>query len=202
MRALILAGGGLKVGYQAGCLQVLLDEVKLDFNLIDAASGGCFNAAMLCNGMTGTQIAEAWRSMNPMDFVSLDFAQLARGPWARSINSSRGLRERVFPHWGFDFERIRSYAKAEVRFNYFDFTSKRVVVLSHTQLTADYLCATVALPMWFPPVIVHSNTLFDAVYCTDANVDEVLARKPQEIWAIWTVARAADYRDGPLVCCA
>jgi len=27
-RSLILAGGGIKVGYQAGCLQVLLDEAS------------------------------------------------------------------------------------------------------------------------------------------------------------------------------
>ena len=48
-RALVLAGGGLKVAYQAGALQVLLDEVEdadLKFDHADGASGGMFNLAM------------------------------------------------------------------------------------------------------------------------------------------------------------
>ena len=47
MRSLILAGGGVKVAFQAGVLQVWLDEAGLQFDHADAASGGCFNLAML-----------------------------------------------------------------------------------------------------------------------------------------------------------
>ena len=46
-RALILAGGGLKVGFQAGVLQVWLDETGLQFDHADGASGGCFNLTMI-----------------------------------------------------------------------------------------------------------------------------------------------------------
>ena len=52
-RSLILAGGGLKVGFQAGVLQVWLDEAGLTFDHADGASGGCFNLAMYCQGMIG-----------------------------------------------------------------------------------------------------------------------------------------------------
>lgn len=195
-RALVLGGGGIKSGYQAGCLQVLLDEARLHFDIIDAASGGCFNAAMICNGMSGTEIAEAWRSMDPFDFISLDLAQICRGPFARSINSSRGLRDRVFPHWGLDFARIRTYAGSSVRFNVFDFTNKRLEVIPHARLDADYLCASVALPMWFPAVRIGTQTLLDAVYISDANLDEVVACDPDEIWSVWTVSRSRAYRAG------
>ena len=44
-RSLILAGGGMKVGYQAGVLQVLLDEAGLAFDHADGTSGGCLNLA-------------------------------------------------------------------------------------------------------------------------------------------------------------
>ena len=44
-RSLILAGGGLKVCYQAGVLQVWLDEAGLTFDHADGASGGTFNLA-------------------------------------------------------------------------------------------------------------------------------------------------------------
>ena len=64
-RSLILAGGGLKVGFQAGVLQVWLDEAGLTFDHADGASGGCFNLAMYCQGFSGTQIADAWRNYDP-----------------------------------------------------------------------------------------------------------------------------------------
>ena len=46
-RSLILAGGGMKVGYQAGVMQVLLDEAGLAFDHADGTSGGCINLAQL-----------------------------------------------------------------------------------------------------------------------------------------------------------
>ena len=67
-RALVLAGGGLKVAYQAGALQVLLDEVDdedLKFDFVDGASGGIFNLAMWCEGLTGREIADHWRRLSP-----------------------------------------------------------------------------------------------------------------------------------------
>ena len=39
-RSLILAGGGIKVAFQAGVLQVWLDEAGLEFDHADGASGG------------------------------------------------------------------------------------------------------------------------------------------------------------------
>ncbi len=40
MRSLILAGGGIKVGFQAGVLQVWLDEAGIEFDHADGASDG------------------------------------------------------------------------------------------------------------------------------------------------------------------
>ena len=79
-RSLILAGGGIKVGYQAGCLQVLLDEAGLQFDHIDGASGGCFNAIMMCSGMSGKEIADNWRNLNPFDMISFNWARLSKTP--------------------------------------------------------------------------------------------------------------------------
>ena len=57
-RSLILAGGGIKVAFQAGALQVWLDEAGLTFDHVDGASGGVFNLAMMCQGMSGLEIAD------------------------------------------------------------------------------------------------------------------------------------------------
>lgn len=69
-RSLILAGGGLKVAFQAGVLQVWLDEAGLTFDHVDGASGGSFNLAMYCQGMSGTQIADNWRALSPLLGIS------------------------------------------------------------------------------------------------------------------------------------
>src|SRR6188474_2676771 len=102
-RSLILAGGGLKVCYQAGVMQVWLDEAGLTFDHADGASGGTFNQAMYCQGMTGQQIADNWRNMRPTDIIDFDPKTLLKLPNAPSIATLDNLRHKVFPAWGLDF---------------------------------------------------------------------------------------------------
>lgn len=196
MRSLILAGGGIKVGYQAGCLQVLLDEAGLKFDYVDGASGGCFNVAMLCNGMSGTQIADAWRNMNPWQMVSFNLKEYYKLLWARSIATTEGLRSKVFKFWDLNWDKIRSFKDPIATFNIYNFSEKRLLTLENSQMDEDLLVASVALPMWFPPVIKNGDILFDAVFCTDANVGEAVRRGTDEIWSIWTVADQPEYRNG------
>lgn len=56
-RSLILAGGGIKVSFQAGALQVWLDEAGLTFDHVDAANSGVFNLTIIYQNMSGLQIA-------------------------------------------------------------------------------------------------------------------------------------------------
>jgi predicted acylesterase/phospholipase RssA len=101
-RALILAGGGLKVAAQAGVLQVWLDEAGVEFHLADGASGGVFNLAMWCQGKSGTQIAQAWRDTNPLSWL-----WFSASPW-RSISSLERFENNVLPRWGIDWDAIAS----------------------------------------------------------------------------------------------
>src|SRR6266566_6868513 len=97
-RSLILAGGGLKVAFQAGVLQVWLDEAGLTFDHADGASGGNFNLAMYCQGMSGKQIADNWRNLNP--FLPVDISTSGVWPFSRSLFTNDNLRARVLPSWG------------------------------------------------------------------------------------------------------
>jgi predicted patatin/cPLA2 family phospholipase len=63
-RSLMLAGGGLKIAFQAGVLQVWLDEAGLTFDHADGVSAACFNLAMWTQGMSGRQIADNWRNLD------------------------------------------------------------------------------------------------------------------------------------------
>ena len=88
-RSLILAGGGVKVAYQAGVLQVWLDEAGLTFDHADGASGGVFNLAMYCQGMTGKEMADNWRGFPVLRSIGLNWFQLMRFYWSESLDHLR-----------------------------------------------------------------------------------------------------------------
>jgi predicted acylesterase/phospholipase RssA len=111
-RSLLLAGGGLKVAFQAGVLQVWLSEADLRFDHVDACSGGAFNLALLCDGRTGIEIADVWRRMRPLDEVSFSGKGLLHGD---SLVTMDGYR-RVIRGWGLDWDRIRDASPVDATF--------------------------------------------------------------------------------------
>jgi predicted acylesterase/phospholipase RssA len=191
-RSLILAGGGLKVAFQAGVLEVLLDEVpELRFDHVDGASGGSFNLAMLCQGMSGRQIADNWRQFRPLQSVQPN-PRLLRG---ESLARLERLRDRTFADWGLDFDAIRR-STIEATFNSYNSSRHELVVVEPADMTPELLMACVALPMWFPPVRHRGEVLIDPAYITDANLEEAIRRGADELWIIWTVSRRAEWRGG------
>jgi predicted acylesterase/phospholipase RssA len=194
-RSLILAGGGVKVSFQAGVLQVWLDEAGLKFDHVDAASGGVFNLAMMCQGMTGIQIADNWRNTNPRAGISFNGSELPKLLYAESLFTLDNYRRHVFPDWGLDFDRIRA-SQLDGTFNVFNFTRKEIQVVEPSDMTEDMLCACVSLPMWFPPVRIGGETYIDSVYLTDANIEEAIRRGADEVWVIWTVSDKDEWHPG------
>jgi hypothetical protein len=87
----------LKVCYQAGVLQVWLDEAGLTFDHADGASGGTFNLAMYCQGMSGKTIADNWRTLDP--FLPVDVNLSGLWPFSRSLFTTDSLRAKVLPFW-------------------------------------------------------------------------------------------------------
>ncbi|MFC4469070.1 patatin-like phospholipase family protein [Streptomyces xiangluensis] len=194
-RSLILAGGGIKVAFQAGVLQVWLDEAGLEFDHVDGASGGSFNLAMMCQGMSGGEIADAWRRTEPAAGVSVNVRQLARLAHAESLFTLDAYRRNVFPKWGLDWRKIRSSA-LDATFNVYNVTRQELEVLPPARMSEDFLTACVSLPMWFPPVRIDGDTYIDPVYVTDANLEEAIDRGSDEIWVVWTVSERGEWRPG------
>jgi predicted acylesterase/phospholipase RssA len=192
---LILAGGGMKVGFQAGVLEVWLDEAGIDFDHADGASGGCFNLAMYCQGMSGKQIADNWRTLDPFLPVDLNLEHYWRLAHAPSLFTYDGFRDRVLPFWGIDWEKIRGGSRLGT-FNVLNFSAKKLEVVPNDALTEDLLIAAVSLPMWFPPVEIDGQKYIDSVFITDANLEEAIRRGADEIWAIWTVSTKDEWRGG------
>lgn len=139
-RSLILAGGGLKVAYQAGVLQVWLDEAGLTFDHADACSGGTFNLAMYCQGMSGTQIADNWRAFPVLRSISVNWLQALRLYWSASLLTYKKFRSQVLGgKWKLDWEAIRANEKRPGTFNTYNFSKNVLEVIESAQMDEDKL---------------------------------------------------------------
>jgi predicted acylesterase/phospholipase RssA len=194
-RALILAGGGLKVAFQAGVLQVWLDEAGLSFDLADACSGGTLNQAMYCQGMSGTQIADNWRRYHPLEALDLNWWAYRKLLLADSLFELDAFRETIFPKWGLDVDQLRR-SDVEATFNAYNFSEHELAVWTPDQMDEDRLISCISLPMWFPPVVIDGDTHIDSVFVTDANLEEAIRRGADELWIIWTVSQIDEWHGG------
>jgi predicted acylesterase/phospholipase RssA len=203
-RALIMAGGALKAAFQAGVLQVWLDEARtpdgrrLEFERADGASGGVFNLAMWCQGLTGRQIADNWRRTQPFRGVSLNWRQWL--PVPASIFTYDGFRKHVLSGtWKLDWSAITSTERA-ASFNLFNVNRQQHQVRRPSQMDEAALLSAVTLPLWFPPVPLEDGAeeanYFDAVFATDANLEQAIEDGADEVWVIWTVSQRGRARPG------
>lgn len=191
----MLAGGGLKIPFQAGVLQVWLDEAGIQFDHADGVSAACFNLAMWTQGMSGKQIADNWRSFQPLTAVNLNLSQLPLLFYAESYFRLDAFRKKIFPRWGIDLDQVRSSAR-EATFNVYNFSTHTLRPVTAPEMSEDFLIATASLPVWFPPVKIDGDTYIDAVFNTAANLEEALRRGADEIWVIWTTSQLGKWRKG------
>lgn len=195
-RSLLLAGGGIRVAYQAGVL-LALHEAGLRFHHGDGTSGGTFNLAMILSGVTPGEACGRWRGLDVRSFATLWPARrMLAGPPYPALGSSEGIRERVYPALGVDVERIRAAQGIEGTFNVCDFEAKACVAIPHTEADLDVLTAGVTLPIFSPAVVRGGRTLMDAVWIKDTNVAEALRRGAEELWLVWCIGNHGVYRDG------
>lgn len=195
-RSLLLAGGGIRVAYQAGVL-LAMHEAGLRFHHGDGTSGGTFNLAMILSGVTPGEACGRWRGLDVRAFATLWPARrMLAGPPYPALGSSEGIRERVYPALGVDVERIRAAQGIEGTFNVCDFEAKACVAIPHTEADLDVLTAGVTLPIFSPAVVRGGRTLMDAVWIKDTNVAEALRRGAEELWLVWCIGNHGVYRDG------
>lgn len=195
-RSLLLAGGGMRVAYQAGVL-VALERAGLMFAHCDGASGGTINLGMLLSGLSPTEMCERWRTLDVHGFVSLwPPRRLLRGPPYPALGSSEGIRRRVYPHLGVDPGRIRAAEGIVGTFNLCDYQRKLCVAVPHDEVDLELLVAAVSLPILSPAVRHDGRPFLDAVWIKDANVDEAVRRGADELWLVWAIGNHGVYRDG------
>jgi predicted acylesterase/phospholipase RssA len=197
-RGLILAGGGLKVAFEAGVLQVWLDELEDErlrtFDLADGASGGVFNLAMWCHGMSGTEIADAWRRTNPLSWFALN-----PRPWQAFSSLDRFADKVLHGVWGIDrdWRRVRELDR-DANFNVYNFTDQQLEQRRPHEMNDQWLLACVSLPFWFPPQKIDGKLYIDSVYSTDANLVSAMEGGADELWVVWTMNSDGAWGAGPV----
>jgi hypothetical protein len=196
---LILAGGGIRVAWQAGAVQAL-HEHGLRFQHGDGTSGGLFTLGMLMSGVRPDELGDRWRSLHVTGFVSaLPLRQYLRSPtdWP-AFASAAGVEHRVLPHLGIDVGMIRAAAGMSGTFNVADFARKRCVAIPHTDIDLPRLLAGVSLAGLMPAVEAHGSTWTDAVWIQDANLMEAVRRGCTELWVLWCIANTPSWGRGAL----
>ncbi|WP_090442768.1 patatin-like phospholipase family protein [Duganella sp. CF458] len=195
-RALVLAGGGMRVAYQAGAVKALHDE-GLRFSHADGVSGGTINLAALLSGESPDSLCSRWRALRPTDFSSMrpvsEYLRLAN---MRALGSADSMKEKVYPALGIDIDRIRAADGIDASFSVCRFDDKTVVALPHKELDLPRLVAAASLPIFLPAVQTAGTTWTDAVWIKDSNLLACVERGARELWLVWCIGNTPVYRDG------
>ncbi len=195
-KALILAGGGVRLAYQAGVLQAL-QEAGLQFSHFDGTSGGIFNTAMLASGISPDEMAERWRKLKIGYFMSGRPVKSYLKPLnMMAFGDADGIREKVFPALGIDLNKIKSNQEINATFNVCNFSDKSVEAVPHHQVTEDHLIAGVSLPIFMPAIKINNDWYSDAVWIKDANLMEAVKKGAEEIWLLWAIGNNTEYLPG------
>ena len=199
-RALILAGGGMRVAWQAGAIRALA-EAGHSFVHADGTSGGIINLAMLLSGLSPEEMCRRWETLDVHDFASpIPLADYLASPGElMALGDADGLRDKVFPHLGIDVERVNAGLPGmTATFNLGNFSDKTSVAVEHHAVDLDLLVAGVSLPIFMPPVVKEGVTWTDAVWIKDANLLEAVRRGADELWLLWCIGNTGRYQAGLL----
>ncbi len=195
-RSLILAGGGMRVAYQAGVLRALA-ELGLKFVHGDGTSGGTMNLAMLLSGLSPNEMCNRWRTLNVQKFgAPMPIEEYLHAWDMTGMTSSDGIRKDVFPHLGIDVAEINHSSGMSGTFNVCNFSHKTAEVISKSQLNLDLLVAGISLPILMPAVKVNGDWYTDSVWIKDANLMGAVNMGSEELWLVWCIGNTHEYLPG------
>jgi len=195
-RALILAGGGMRVAYHAGVLRALA-EAGLSFSHVDGTSGGIINTGMVLSGLSPVEMCDRWRTLAIKEAISpMPFSEYLKGADMMAMCDADGILEKMFPHLGIDIDRINSATGMTGTFNVCNFTRKINEAIPHEQVDLDLMIAGMSLPVFMPPVRKGNVWYTDSVWLKDANLSEAVQRGAEELWVIWIINNTGEYKTG------
>jgi predicted acylesterase/phospholipase RssA len=195
-KSLVLAGGGMRVAYQAGVV-LALEESGLRFDHVDGTSGGIFNTAMLASGVRPNEIAGKWRTLKLSGFVSFTRVGNYLNPFrVNGFADADGIKNKVFPHLGIDVSRINGNRELQTSFNVCNFKEKSVESIPGASVKQEHLLAGVSLPIFMPALRIAGTWYTDAVWIKDANLLEAVKQGAKDIWLVWAIGNTPTFLQG------
>lgn len=195
-KSLVLAGGGMRVAYQAGVV-LAMEEAGLQFDHVDGTSGGIFNTAMLASGLGAKQMAANWRTLKLSGFVSFTrFRNYLNPLRINGFADADGIKDKVFPQLGIDVSKINSNREYQTSFNVCNFKEKSVEAISGEIVKQEHLLAGVSLPIFMPALQIDGTWYTDAVWIKDANLLEAVRQGSTDIWLVWAIGNTPTFMGG------
>jgi hypothetical protein len=195
-RSLILAGGGMRVAYQAGVIKALFEN-GLGFHHADGTSGGTINLAMLLSGLGPDEMCERWRTLDVHRFAALMPIPEYLHVWDMpALGSADSIRDYVFPHLGIDCGKINRATGLMGTFNVCNYSRKLSEIVPQDKVTPDLLIAGISLPIFMPAVRINGDWYTDSVWIRDANLMEAVRRGSEELWLVWCIGNIREYKLG------
>lgn len=195
-RALILAGGGMRVAYHAGAL-LALAQAGLRFTHVDGTSGGIINAAMLLSGLSPMEMCDRWRTFKVADaFSPMPLEDYLRASHLMAMSDADGVMNKMFPHLGIDINKVNAAQGIEGTFNVCNFTRKTNEAISNDRVDLELLVAGMSLPIFMPPVKKGDVWYTDSVWLKDANLMEAVRRGAEELWVLWIINNTPEFKSG------
>lgn len=195
-KSLVLAGGGMRVAYQAGVV-LALEEAGLRFDHVDGTSGGIFNTAMLASGLRAKQMASNWRTLKLSGFVSFTRFRNYLNPFKiNGFADADGIKNKVFPHLGINISKINAHTDFHTSFNVCNFLEKSVEAIPGEIVKQDHLLAGVSLPIFMPALQIDDSWYTDAVWIKDANLLEAVRQGSTDIWLVWAIGNTPTFLQG------
>lgn len=166
MRALILAGGGARGSYTIGCLQYLLGNIQIKYDLIIGVSSGAILGSFVGQYQTGKEkqsiddLTTLWKGISTKDICK---------PW-----KPFGRIQALYKHGLYDNSNVKALIRNDINLEKIRSSGKAVYVSvvemgdgDHHTISQnddsflDYIAASAAFPGIFPPVEIDGHFYID-----------------------------------------
>lgn len=164
---LVLSGGGAKAAAHLGAVRALHASGLTPTRYVGTSMGAVI-ATGLAAGLSPDEIAKRLLSVRQRDFFSIDRTALLKGVWARALLKPEALRrtlESLLPVATFGELRVPLSITAT------DLDTGEELTFGAGGIEApllDALCASCALPLFFPPFLLNGRR------CADGGLREVV----------------------------
>ena len=190
----VLSGGGVKAAAHLGAIRALLAEGMVPTHYVGTSMGAVIGSG-LAAGLSPEEVTRRLLAVSRREIFALDRTSLLKGLWARALLRPEPFREtlaRLLPVTRFDELKI----PLSVTATDLDSGAELVFGAGGEQVPLlDALCASCALPLFFPPFLLNDRR------CADGGLREVVplavaARFPADLVVAIDVGAGFDTEPG------